>query len=197
MAWTAPRTWAVSEVVTAAIMNTYIRDNQLYLKTDIDTINASSYPSILDNEIYVVPATNVGVAETVLSAFTVLADTLDTNGLLLRVMWSGYLAATANNKVMRVYFGGVGGTKLWDSGAMVLNGDNWQIEMQISRVGVGSQYATVGTLFGQPAPAAKQQAQERQSAAEDETANLDVTLTGQSSVGGGEITANQILVELL
>jgi len=197
MAWTAPRTWAVSEVVTAAIMNTYIRDNQLYLKTEIDTINASSYPSILDNEIYVVPATNVGVAETVLSAFTVLADTLDTNGLLLRVMWSGYLAATANNKVMRVYFGGVGGTKLWDSGAMVLNGDNWQIEMQISRVGVGSQYATVGTLFGQPAPAAKQQAQERQSAAEDETANLDVTLTGQSSVGGGEITANQILVELL
>lgn len=28
MAWTAPRTWIVGEVVTAAIMNTHIRDNQ-------------------------------------------------------------------------------------------------------------------------------------------------------------------------
>lgn len=27
MAWTAPRTWATSEVVTAAIMNTHVRDN--------------------------------------------------------------------------------------------------------------------------------------------------------------------------
>jgi len=29
MAWTAPRTWTVGEVVTAAIMNTHVRDNQL------------------------------------------------------------------------------------------------------------------------------------------------------------------------
>lgn len=27
MAWTAPRTWVVGEVVTAAIMNTHVRDN--------------------------------------------------------------------------------------------------------------------------------------------------------------------------
>ena len=32
MAWTAPRTWVVGELVTAAIFNTYIRDNQVYLK---------------------------------------------------------------------------------------------------------------------------------------------------------------------
>ena len=29
MAWTAPRTWVTSEVVTAAILNTHIRDNLL------------------------------------------------------------------------------------------------------------------------------------------------------------------------
>lgn len=29
MAWTAPRTWAVGEVVTAAIMNTHVRDDLL------------------------------------------------------------------------------------------------------------------------------------------------------------------------
>jgi len=32
MAWTSPRTWVVSEVVTAALMNTHVRDNLLYLK---------------------------------------------------------------------------------------------------------------------------------------------------------------------
>jgi len=31
MAWTAPRTWAADEVVTAALMNTHIRDNISYL----------------------------------------------------------------------------------------------------------------------------------------------------------------------
>lgn len=32
MAWTTPRTWVTNEVVTAAIMNQYIRDNQVSLK---------------------------------------------------------------------------------------------------------------------------------------------------------------------
>lgn len=29
MAWTAPRTWTTGELVTAAIMNTHVRDNEL------------------------------------------------------------------------------------------------------------------------------------------------------------------------
>ena len=32
MAWTAPRTWVTGEIVTAAIMNSHVRDNQ----TDLD-----------------------------------------------------------------------------------------------------------------------------------------------------------------
>jgi len=31
MAWTAPRTWVVGELISAAIMNTHIRDNQIQL----------------------------------------------------------------------------------------------------------------------------------------------------------------------
>lgn len=31
MSWTAPRTWVAGEVVTAAIMNTHVRDNELAL----------------------------------------------------------------------------------------------------------------------------------------------------------------------
>lgn len=36
MAWTTPRTWVYNEVVTAALFNTHIRDNQGILKTSID-----------------------------------------------------------------------------------------------------------------------------------------------------------------
>jgi hypothetical protein len=36
MAWMAPRTWTDTEIVTAAIMNQDIRDNQLILKVPID-----------------------------------------------------------------------------------------------------------------------------------------------------------------
>ena len=32
MAWTTPRTWVTGEVVTAALMNTHVRDNTRYLK---------------------------------------------------------------------------------------------------------------------------------------------------------------------
>lgn len=35
--WTANRTWSAGEIVTAAIMNTYVRDNLDWLKTPIDS----------------------------------------------------------------------------------------------------------------------------------------------------------------
>lgn len=36
MAWTTPRTWVTSEIVTAALLNTHIRDNQNYIKGNAD-----------------------------------------------------------------------------------------------------------------------------------------------------------------
>jgi hypothetical protein len=32
LAWTSPRTWVSSEVVTAALLNTHVRDNELFLR---------------------------------------------------------------------------------------------------------------------------------------------------------------------
>ena len=46
MAWTTPRTWAVNEQLTAALMNQQVRDNLSYLKSTIDSIkeiHASDY----------------------------------------------------------------------------------------------------------------------------------------------------------
>jgi hypothetical protein len=42
MAWTAPRTWVTSEMVTAALMNTHVRDNLLFLLTDIPDLTVAS-----------------------------------------------------------------------------------------------------------------------------------------------------------
>jgi len=67
MAWTAPRTWTDGELVTAAIMNPHIRDNQLAegphliaRKTSDQTNNTTTYaadtvlftPSIGANEVW-------------------------------------------------------------------------------------------------------------------------------------------------
>ncbi len=41
MAWTAPRTWTTGELVTAAIMNAHIRDNQ-------NTLNPSGVSFVID-----------------------------------------------------------------------------------------------------------------------------------------------------
>ena len=38
MAWTAPRTHTVGELITASILNTHIRDNLLYLKGNAGAI---------------------------------------------------------------------------------------------------------------------------------------------------------------
>ena len=38
MAWTNPRTWVVGELVTAAIMNTHIRDNQVFSQAEACTV---------------------------------------------------------------------------------------------------------------------------------------------------------------
>ena len=35
MAWTAPRTWVVAEIVTASVMNTHVRDNLLALSQHV------------------------------------------------------------------------------------------------------------------------------------------------------------------
>tara|TARA_R110000824_G_scaffold8899_2_gene40378 strand:- start:575 stop:1723 length:1149 start_codon:yes stop_codon:yes gene_type:complete len=43
MAWTAPRTWVAGELVTAALLNTHIRDNQTILKTAINDSGQSEF----------------------------------------------------------------------------------------------------------------------------------------------------------
>src|SRR5262245_1195540 len=42
MAWTTPRTWVPGELVTASMMNLHVRDNENYLKAEVDRIDAKN-----------------------------------------------------------------------------------------------------------------------------------------------------------
>lgn len=42
MAYTAPKTWAYKETLSASDLNTYVRDNIIYLKTQVTTVPAVS-----------------------------------------------------------------------------------------------------------------------------------------------------------
>jgi len=48
MAWTAPRTWVTGEVVTAALMNTHVRDNLLAVQGWMDDCSHSEPSRALD-----------------------------------------------------------------------------------------------------------------------------------------------------
>jgi hypothetical protein len=49
MAWTSPRTWVSGELVTAALMNTYIKDNQTALDTFLGGQNLTNNAVLMGN----------------------------------------------------------------------------------------------------------------------------------------------------
>lgn len=50
MAFTTPRTWVAGEIVTAALMNTHIRDNERYLK-GLDGVVTTQAGLVIDNSL--------------------------------------------------------------------------------------------------------------------------------------------------
>lgn len=79
---------------------------------------------------------NVGTGEDDLFLFEVPANTLAADKASLYAVASGTFAANANNKRIRVRFGG---TSIFDTTALALNAGDWQIETRIFRTGTSSQ----------------------------------------------------------
>ena len=55
MSWTSPRTWVDTELVTAAMMNEQVRDNETYLKTASDlaaTFSQTQPTRAIDGTVY-------------------------------------------------------------------------------------------------------------------------------------------------
>lgn len=73
MAWTTPRTWPANENTTAAVFNTHVRDNLLYLYEHIVIGNLSitpSAPNTPTTQAVVFPFTLPGTPYVVISAQT-------------------------------------------------------------------------------------------------------------------------------
>lgn len=65
--WSAPRTWSVGELVTAALLNTHLRDNLEFLKTPptgLYTLNQGGDYSITSTTFVDVDATNLALTIT-------------------------------------------------------------------------------------------------------------------------------------
>lgn len=95
MAWTAPRTWTTGELVTAAIMNTHVRDNLLHLGepaglTVDDTVTGFTNTSYADMDALTTDTLNAPVVTT--------ADTLTT--ALVLISCRTIVQATSGNAFM-------------------------------------------------------------------------------------------------
>jgi len=94
MAWTTPRTWAVKERLTAALMNQQVRDNLSYLKS-----TASGYA------IYTKPDA-WSVTGSTFQAITDLSVTITTTVTCnLYVFHAGYAGGT-NGAYVKIYING-------------------------------------------------------------------------------------------
>ena len=54
MAWTAPRTWVAGEVLTAALLNTHVRDNENVLKASIDDLGHLNWFTVSKSSDYTI-----------------------------------------------------------------------------------------------------------------------------------------------
>lgn len=80
--------------------------------------------------------------EKVAWTFTLPANSLNVDGDRLRCLVRFNAAATGTTKRMRVYFGGLTGTVVWDSGAVVYNASTFPVTVWITRLTATTQRAT-------------------------------------------------------
>lgn len=81
---------------------------------------------------------NVGTGEDTLFSYSLPANTLNTNKDSICGFVAGTFAANANNKNVRVKFGG---TTLFATGAVAFNTGDWRIDFEIIRTGAATQKA--------------------------------------------------------
>ena len=134
--------------------------------------------------------TDADTSEKVLNTYTLPANSLDMDGKGIRVRAWGSVAANANNKTVKIEFGGV---QMVIAGVVGWNGIDWLFEAEIFRTGVGAQIC-VGEYT---ADAINAQIQ-RSTPSSDETTALDVELIGlNATAAANDIVCNGMTVELV
>jgi len=154
MAYTNPRTWVPAETVTAALLNTHVRDNLVAVNAGAialasqasgDWMQASSasqwarvqpYSPLLTANTTAVG--NVGSGEDNLMTYAVAAGLLGTDGWGLEVLAGFVCANNANNKTIKLYFGA---TAVVTLGASAFTDEHAVIRATIIRTGAATQVA--------------------------------------------------------
>ncbi len=88
--WTSPKTWATGELVTAALLNTHLRDNLEFLKappTTVYVLNESSDYTTTSTSFVNVDNTKLALA-------------LTTNGGDVLISFHGMLLSSSNGRVI-------------------------------------------------------------------------------------------------
>lgn len=131
--WTTPRTWVTSELVSASLLNTHVRDNLDYLKTEQDTIKTDR-AQILDVETTHVTG---GTSDGDLQTYSMPGGTLATNGQVVRITVYGVNGSNAYNWQLKYYFGAAAFTLHTYGGST--DGKPWAWTIYVIRTGAATQ----------------------------------------------------------
>lgn len=134
--------------------------------------------------------TGADTTEDTLHTYNLPANSLSANGKGIRIYGWGTTAANANAKTLKVYFGSLA---LTIASAVAANPKPWNFELEIRRVGVGSQtYCLTGQFNG--AIVATQVG----TASQDETTDLTLKTTGTNgTASANDLTEANFTVEFL
>lgn len=125
--WTTPTTFSAGQTLTAALMNTYVRDNTNFLKEQVDV------------QVNVTQAGNIGTGEDDLITYTLPAATLSANGMCLRITDLGSLSANGVLKTIKHKFGSTS-TTLYSASDV---NAHWKNVVEVCRTGAATQIGTI------------------------------------------------------
>lgn len=180
MAWTAPRVWVSGELVSASIMNTYISDNDSYLKTEAD--NATR--QLFNDE---VQRANSGTGETTLSTYPMPAGKLTVDGQRLWVAFGGTLGNNTNVKTIKLKIGAIPTTLSLLDGSAITGGQPWRAIAEIVRTSATGVKMN-GLLIAGSNTSGNLTSDASYTSGSETWANaLDVITTGQSDTASSDV----------
>jgi hypothetical protein len=138
-----------------------------------------------------------GTVEEVLATYTLPANTLSANGKGLRVTVWGTVTGNTNAKVLRVRFGGIGGTQIATVSTSTAAHTAFYLTASVVRTGAATQASTgVGTV-GQTGGATSSVSTSVTTPAQTLSGAVDVVVTGTTASASGEATFSGLIVEAI
>lgn len=126
-AWTNPKTWAVDDFPTAALLNAHLRDNLLTLLHPFHTENT------------LIDVTNTGAETSLFStAPTVLANTLGVSGHIHAELFGDYINNLPDGMTLRIKLGGTTVSQILVTAPFAWNGSRHSYKLVVDLLNLGA-----------------------------------------------------------